>query len=150
MTTVLDRTAIAALMPHRGTMCLLDSVSAFDAQSLTCRANSHRQPNHPMRLADRLGSACLIEYAAQAMALHAGLCADSAHPATPDGGHGVIAAVRRVNLYVDRLDAVPGDLEIAVRLESGDAASAIYAFDVFSEARPLADGRLTVVFTARV
>ena len=74
---MLDRVAIAARIPHQGSMCLLDAVLAWDSGQIHCRASSHRQPDNPLRAAARLGAACGIEYAAQAMAVHGALLAPS-------------------------------------------------------------------------
>ena len=61
---------IAARVPHQGRMCLLDSVLQASENGLLCAADSHRDPGNPLRQQGRLGTACGIEYAGQAMALH--------------------------------------------------------------------------------
>ncbi|MFT4100813.1 MAG: 3-hydroxylacyl-ACP dehydratase, partial [Burkholderiaceae bacterium] len=67
---ILDAAGIAAILPHRGAMSLLDAVVAVDATRIECLSDSHRRAPHPMADADgRLGIACAIEYGAQAMAL---------------------------------------------------------------------------------
>ena len=66
---VLDQAWIAAHIPHQGTMCLLDEVVSWDEARIACRASSHRAPDHPLRTHGRLGAACGIESAAQAMAV---------------------------------------------------------------------------------
>jgi len=68
--TTLDKQWIAAHIPHQGNMCLLDHVSNWDAQSITCMAVSHQDTNNPLRSHGQLNTACGIEYAAQAMAVH--------------------------------------------------------------------------------
>ena len=89
---MLDRVAIAARIPHQGSMCLLDAVLAWDSGQIHCRASSHRQPDNPLRAAARLGAACGIEYAAQAMAVHGALLAPAGAPPRP----GYLASVRSV------------------------------------------------------
>jgi predicted hotdog family 3-hydroxylacyl-ACP dehydratase len=69
----LDRSWIEQNIPHHGRMCLLDEVLEWDAQHIRCRSGTHRQPDHPLRSQGRLGAACGIEYAAQAMAVHGAL-----------------------------------------------------------------------------
>ena len=69
----LDRDAIMRRIPHQGTMCLLDAVLAWDDDHIRCSASSHLQPDHPLRAHGRLGAACGVEYAAQAMAVHGAL-----------------------------------------------------------------------------
>src|SRR4051812_19397612 len=108
---------IAALLPHRHAMCLLDAVHSYDATTIVCGTSSHRRAPHPMADADgRLGAACGIEYGAQAMALHAALALrDSAGTVMDEAAPperlpiGMLVGVRAINLHVDRLDdiAVP-------------------------------------------
>lgn len=74
----LVRGELAALLPHRGRMCLIDEVVSWDAARICCRTRSHRDADNPLRSAEGLGAACAIEYAAQAMALHAALAGASA------------------------------------------------------------------------
>ena len=140
---------IAARIPHRGRMCLLDEVLELDPVHIRCRAVSHRDPDNPLRAHGRLGAVCGIEYAAQAMALHAGCPAgEPTRPASLAGGvHGLIASVRRVALEVSRLDDLPGDLIAAAVHVHGDAHSALYDFTLTSEGRLLASGRAAVVLT---
>ena len=64
----LDRTWLLAHLPHQGPMCLLDQIAAWDTGSIRCTATSHRDQDNPLRAQGRLGAACGIEYAAQAMA----------------------------------------------------------------------------------
>src|SRR2546430_8967757 len=74
----LDRQWIEQHIPHKGRMCLLDEVLSWDAARIRCRSATHRSPDNPLRLHGRLGAACGIEYAAQAMAVHGALVAASA------------------------------------------------------------------------
>ena len=74
----LDHAWIEQHIPHKGRMCLLDAVLSWDATRIRCRSASHRTPDNPLRAHGRLGAACGIEYAAQAMAVHGALVAASA------------------------------------------------------------------------
>ncbi len=69
----LDRAWIERHIPHHGRMCLLDEVIEWNAEHIRCRSGTHRMADHPLRSHGRLGSACGIEYAAQAMAVHGAL-----------------------------------------------------------------------------
>ena len=120
-------------------MCLLDSVESHDATRVMCRAASHRSPANPLRVGDRLPAVAAIEYAAQAMAAHGGLCAMAG--AAP----GRLVAVRDVRLHVATLDDVADDLEIAAHCVAADAAGLVYAFAVTAGGRTLAEGRATVM-----
>ena len=142
---MLDRVAIAARIPHQGSMCLLDAVLAWDSGQIHCRASSHRQPDNPLRAAARLGVACGIEYAAQAMAVHGALLAPAGAPPRP----GYLASVRSVQLAVDRLDDLPQDLDIVAERLSGDENNILYHFRVEHAGDLLLSGRAAVMLVAQ-
>ncbi|MCZ7566324.1 MAG: 3-hydroxylacyl-ACP dehydratase [Burkholderiales bacterium] len=137
--------ALARLLPHRGTMCLLDTIESASPERIACRASSHRAADHPLRVNGRLPALVAIEYAAQAMAAHGGLAAarDGA-----DAAPGFLVAVRDVRLHVDTLDALGDDLLVrATRLAAG-AGGLVYAFEVSAGTRKVAEGRATVALRA--
>ncbi len=142
---MLDRVAIAARIPHQGSMCLLDAVLAWDSGQIHCRASSHRQPDNPLRAAARLGAACGIEYAAQAMAVHGALLAPAGAPPRP----GYLASVRSVRLAVDRLDDLAQDLDIVAERLSGDEHNILYHFRVEHAGDLLLSGRAAVMLVAQ-
>jgi predicted hotdog family 3-hydroxylacyl-ACP dehydratase len=141
----LDRRWIEQNIPHHGRMCLLDEVIGWDAQHIRCRTGTHRAADHPLRSSGRLGIACGIEYAAQAMAVH-GALAGGARNARSEAGF--LAALRNVQLHVPRLDDVQTELICEATLIAGDRGSALYEFAILSAARRLLSGRATVVFDA--
>jgi predicted hotdog family 3-hydroxylacyl-ACP dehydratase len=126
-------------------MCLLDEVIEWDATHIRCRSGTHRAADHPLRSRGRLGMACGIEYAAQAMAAHGALAAGAAQ-ARPEAGF--LAGVRGVRLQVVQFDDVPGDLLCSAVLLAGDERTALYQFALESGSRQLLSGRATVVFDA--
>ncbi|MHB0973322.1 MAG: 3-hydroxylacyl-ACP dehydratase [Thiobacillus sp.] len=140
----LDRAWLLAHLPHQGSMCLLDAVTDWDGQRIRCAASSHRHADNPLRAHDRLGAACGIEYAAQAMAAHGALLAAS------DGspGAGYLASVRGVELRVARLDDIAADLEVEAERLSGDDNTLLYGFRVSAAGRELLSGRAAVVLDA--
>jgi predicted hotdog family 3-hydroxylacyl-ACP dehydratase len=139
----LDRDWIEGHIPHHGKMCLLDEVLSWDIARARCRANSHRSLDNPLRAFGRLSAACGIEYAAQTMAVHGALIASSAGAAAP---RGFLASVRNVDLHVDRLDDVEGDLVMSVERVAGDERTALYEFAVLSPEQVLLNGRAAVLF----
>lgn len=141
---MLDRTAIAARIPHQGDMCLLDTVRDWNASIIQCTASSHRRADNPLRNDAQLGIAAGIEYAAQAMALHGGLLADSSQPPR----QGYLASVRSVNFHTLRLDDQPADLLVEAERLSGDANQVLYRFAVSAAGQPLLDGRAAVILDA--
>jgi predicted hotdog family 3-hydroxylacyl-ACP dehydratase len=141
----LDRSWIERNIPHHGRMCLLDEVIEWDAQHICCRSGTQRAPDHPLRSEGRLGIACGIEYAAQAMAAHGALAGGADNPRSELG---FLASLRDVRFHVMRLDDIVGDLLCDAVLVAGDRGSALYEFALRSEARRLLGGRATVVFDA--
>ena len=125
-------------------MCLLDAVLAWSETSITCRATSHRLPNNPLRAAERLGAANGIEYAAQAMAIHGALLANS----DDQPRQGYLTSVRSVQLHVARLDDLPGELMVQAERLSGDANNLLYQFSLSHAGRCLLEGRAAVVLDA--
>jgi predicted hotdog family 3-hydroxylacyl-ACP dehydratase len=138
----LDHAAIAARVPHAGRMCLLHSLLAWSSEHVECAITGHADPAHPLRSASGLLAPCAIEYAGQAMALHAALCA--APGATPRAGF--LASARSVVLHVPRLDTAPGPLRVRAEKLAGDEKQAMYRFRLAdANDRLLVEGRATVV-----
>lgn len=163
---LLDHDGITELIPHRGRMSLLDGLLAWDEHQIHCVARNHRDPQHPLRSASGLLSSCLVEYAAQAMALHGGLSHRAALAAgqTPRIGAGYLASMRAVELSVWRLDDLPSGppeatatpamaprsgfddtLHIHATRRAGDAQQVLYDFAVHHAGHCLARGRAAVV-----
>jgi predicted hotdog family 3-hydroxylacyl-ACP dehydratase len=139
-----DHTWLLAHLPHQGSMCLLDGVTDWDAQRIRCRASSHRRSDNPLRAHDRLGAACGIEYAAQAMAAHGALLATPGE--APRVGY--LTSVRSVDFLVARLDDIAVDLSVEAERLSGDDTTILYGFRVAAGERLLLSGRATVVLDA--
>jgi len=126
-------------------MCLLDQVEAWDQQCIQCRATSHRAADNPLRADGRLGAACGIEYAAQAMAVHGALLApaDNTSPRV-----GYLVSVRGTQLYVSRLDDIAADLQVVATCITRSENNILYQFSVSAAGRLLLEGRATVVLNA--
>ncbi|MGI4846905.1 MAG: 3-hydroxylacyl-ACP dehydratase [Janthinobacterium lividum] len=125
-------------------MCLLDRIEAWDGQQLRCMAGSHRNAGNPLRAFGRLGAACGIEYAAQAMALHGALLA----PQQSRPRAGFLASVRGVQLHVQRLDDIEAELLVVVERFSGDDNHVLYDFSISANDLLLLDGRAAVILDA--
>jgi len=138
----LDHEAIARLIPHSGSMCLLAGMTRWSDTEIVCHANSHRDPCNPLRTARGLLSPCAIEYAAQAMALHGALVGQAAESAVRPG---FLASARGVQLHLLRIDELPGELRIEVTRLAGDDKQILYSFNVTHQGDPVADGRAAVV-----
>lgn len=141
----LDHAWIASHIPHQGSMCLLESVLAWDQEKIECRANSHRALDNPLRAHGQLGVACGIEYAAQAMAVHGALLApkDSTRPKV-----GYLVSVRGVSMTVTRLDDIHADLLIVATCIMASESNMLYQFAVSANDQLLIQGRAAVVSNA--
>jgi predicted hotdog family 3-hydroxylacyl-ACP dehydratase len=123
ITEPLQREQFAHLLPHSGDMLLIDEVLSWQAQQITCRCYSHKKTDHPLRLAGKLSALHLIEYGAQAMAVHCGLLTGQAHP-------GFLAAVRAAHFYIDDLDGVTTDLLIQATAQLQLPNGAVYFLQI--------------------
>jgi predicted hotdog family 3-hydroxylacyl-ACP dehydratase len=141
---IVGRDEIERLIPHAGTMCLLDGVLAWDKESIRCFSARHRTPDNPLRQEGRLGILCGVEFAAQAMAVHGGL----AGAISPRPRAGYIATLREVICHRDRLDTLDGDLIIDALRVMGDDERVVYSFTLSSQAQKLLTGRAAVVLRA--
>lgn len=139
---MLDKSQWSALIPHQGTMCLLDTVVAWDAQRIHARTASHVRGDNPLRVDGRLRSLHLCEYGAQAMAVHGGLLAQTA------GGRaapGLLVSLRDVELARACVHDLAGELDVhAERLLAGEQ-SWQYAFRVEHDGVLVARGRAAVM-----
>jgi predicted hotdog family 3-hydroxylacyl-ACP dehydratase len=138
---LIDRRRIAELIPHAGRMCLLDAATRWDADGIECTATSHRLADNPLRREGRLGAACALEYAAQAMALHGALTA----PAARRSAGGLLAAARDFAMHREFLDDADATLSIEARCVLGGASRVIYEFRVRDARGTIAEGRAAVV-----
>ena len=132
----------AHLIPHAGTMCLLDEVMDWDAMHLHARSASHQRADNPLRADGMLHAVNLCEYAAQAMAVHGALreC-EAGSTARP----GLLVALRDVELSVERIDDLEGRLQVHVECLIAMAESLQYAFRVEHRGSVLATGRAAVM-----
>jgi predicted hotdog family 3-hydroxylacyl-ACP dehydratase len=123
-------------------MCLLDNVVDWTADRIHTQSGGHRDPDHPLRHNGRLAALHLIEYAAQAMAIHGGL---SAQAAGERAAPGMLVSARAVKLQVDRIDdlALPIDVRASRLVASGGGW--LYAFEVDCGPQRLAEGRVAVL-----
>jgi predicted hotdog family 3-hydroxylacyl-ACP dehydratase len=128
-------------------MVFLDEVLHWDEAKILCRTGSHRNSGNPLRAAGRLGAACGVEFAAQAMALHGCLT----FPGDQDAPRaGLLASVRELELRVARLDDIEADLEVEAERLAGDALAALYAFALRAEGVLLLRGRASAILNAEL
>src|SRR5881394_2286331 len=141
MTTPIDKAEIRRLIPHAGTMCLLDSVLGWDDESIVCTTNTHRNKANPLRRDERLSALHALEYGAQAAAIHGGLRARAAGTTAPAC---YLAALRDTHLYVGRLDDLHSPLEVRAKRLFGDAGNTVYECAILTSGNVIAEGRITI------
>ncbi len=135
---------IASMIPHTGSMCLLDQVVGYDETQIHCSTASHRDAANPLAVAGRLDTICAVEYAAQAMALHGALTG----PVVGRPAMGYLASLRDVDCEDDRLDLLEADLDVTATRLHGETGRVIYDFAVHCQGRKLLTGRAAVVLDA--
>ncbi len=141
----LDRAAIEDLIPHAGSMCLLESVVGWDQEAIECRTRSQMATDNPLRVDGGVPIEAGIEYAAQAMAVHGGL------GDTGSGGprRGFVAVVNRVAWSAEWLDDEPGELCIHAHALQGDDDGRQYGFRIDRGGRTVIEGTALVVLESR-
>jgi len=140
---MLPKTDWAHLIPHAGTMCLLDGVLSWDERTIHAISASHSRMDNPLRSAAGLHAIHLAEYGAQAMAVHGALLARTQGVAAARPG--MLVSLRDVQLgaeYVDRLD---GRLDVRAECLHADHGGAQYRFRVEHAGCLLASGCATVI-----
>lgn len=138
---IISKDALCRLIPHHGTMCLLDAVEQWDDTNILCATSSHRDVTNPLRRDNQLEAICGVEYAAQAMAVHVGLLRQKQeHRLTV----GYLGAVKNLTLLAARLDDVKEDLTVQATRLVGEVDCFIYTFRVSAERQELLNGRASI------
>jgi predicted hotdog family 3-hydroxylacyl-ACP dehydratase len=141
---IIGREALAALIPQKGTMCLLDGVDYWDDQRIICTSTQHRSAANPLRTRAGLSSLHGIEFAAQAMAAHGGLTASS----QPRPGVGLLLSARDCVFHCRRLDAIVAPLTVEAQQMGSNDETRLYRFKVSAQGLPLVEGRAAVMLRA--
>lgn len=129
------------MIPHAGTMCLLDAVDCWDENSIRCHSTSHHNSENPLRENGKLASITLVEYAAQAAAVHAGLV---------DAGIGgtakaFIGAIKSLKLHTQTVDDSIAVLNCSAQCSLQSAEGAIYELTVHGNDTLLMEARVVLV-----
>ncbi|MBB6093380.1 putative hotdog family 3-hydroxylacyl-ACP dehydratase [Povalibacter uvarum] len=134
----IGRERLEQLVPHAGSMCLLDRVLSHASDRIVCVADNHRDAAHPLRHGGRLAALHLAEYAAQATAVHGALVG------TGTARPGMLAALRDLRLFIDRIDTLDTPLMITARRQLSQASGSLYEFEVRAGDRLLCQGRVAI------
>jgi predicted hotdog family 3-hydroxylacyl-ACP dehydratase len=135
---MLSRQEIQHLLPHSGTMFLLDEVVSWDAARIECRSRSHCVADHPLAHDGRIGVACGVEYCLQAMALHGALTASAPQPP------GFLARIGAARFFVSYLDELGAELSAQATLIQALPRGLNYSFTLSGAGRLAIEGSATV------
>jgi len=134
---------LCELIPHSGKMCLIDSVDKWDSESIICTTKTHQNSDNPLLFNGILPISALIEYGAQAMAIHGAIIARESGEKMQEG---YLAALKDViffnNLEINKISSL---LVIEATRKLASQGNMIYEFLVTSEGSDLISGRATVV-----
>lgn len=127
------------LIPHHGSMCLLDQIVEWNPERVVLVTSSHRSADNPLRHAGRLRAVHLCEYGAQAMAVHGALLSQGQAMA------GMLVSLRGVEFGVDYIDDLPQPLQVIAQCLQATPASQQYRFEVWHAGSSIAAGRAAVM-----
>jgi len=133
----IGRDQLLTLIPHAGTMCLLDRVVAHSEHDIQCATRTHVRSDNPLRRDGQLSALHLVEYAAQAMAAHGALASGGVQ-------RGMLASVRDIQLHVDRIDTIDTELTVHATRRIAQATGSLYDFSVRESGRLLCEGRIAI------
>jgi predicted hotdog family 3-hydroxylacyl-ACP dehydratase len=139
---MLDKSDWGNLIPHQGTMCLLDTVVAWTPEAIHARTDSHRRADNPLRSDGILRAVHLCEYGAQSMAVHGALIAREAGLGAAPG---FLVSLRGVSLALARIDDLDGPLDVYGDRLLGSETSWQYAFRIEHAGGEIASGRAAVM-----
>ncbi|MEP7185832.1 MAG: phosphotransferase [Rhodanobacter sp.] len=140
---MLPKTDWAHLIPHAGSMSLLDAVQAWDEQTIHATTSSHARSDNPLRGEGGLHAVNLAEYGAQAMAVHGGLLARSRGSDAVRPGR--LVSLRDVQLFDTHVDQLDGPLDVHAQCLYADDRGAQYSFRIEHRGRVLCSGRAAVI-----
>lgn len=138
---------VAALIPHAGAMRLIDHVDAAASEEVVCSTRTHLSPDNPLRAHGVLPASTAIEYAAQAMAVHAALMRGERERGGPPR-RGFLVVASGVSWSADRLDETDAPLTIRATRLASIGGGAQYAFTVSDGGAVQVSGTLTLQLEA--
>ena len=129
---------IARLIPHSGSMVMLDRVVDWHRGNISCWTEAHLRLDNPLRRDGILPAVAGIEIAGQAMAVHGRLISEGPQR------KGLLGGLRDIRLNVSRLDDLHVPLVVDAQLLGGNSGGRIYLFKVCADLRILLEGRASV------
>ncbi|MBA5249034.1 MAG: 3-hydroxylacyl-ACP dehydratase [Gammaproteobacteria bacterium] len=133
---------LCELIPHSGKMCLIDTVEKWDAESITCTTQTHQNHDNPLLANGILPVFALIEYGAQAMAIHGAIIAKESEEEMQAG---YLASLKDVNFLNTEINNITSPLTIKATRKFASQGNMIYKFLISSEGNNLISGQATVI-----
>ena len=138
---LIQRQQIAQLIPHGEAMCLLDQITGWDEHHLNATTASHRLADNPLIENGRMDAVALVEYGAQAAAVHAALRQSGLGAARP----AYLGAIKRLRLFFQDVDTRVDELQIRVQCIFNEDNGAIYDIRACAEGNDLMTGRIVLI-----
>ena len=126
-------------------MSMLDSVIDWSDNSITCVTSTHRHASNPLMVGANLPSLCLIEYGAQAAAVHAALVANRVDG---QGKPAYIGNLKNIEWKEALVDSALPTLTITANLVASSASGAIYDIEASAEQETLLTASMTLIMRA--
>jgi predicted hotdog family 3-hydroxylacyl-ACP dehydratase len=133
----LTREQIAALIPHGASMSMFDEVVSWDANSILCRSFYTDSSQNPLMSDELLASVLLIEFGAQAAAIHAALLQSSLGARGP----AYIGAVKQVALHKSCVNTQAA-VDVEANCLLNNANGAIYEVNASQLGERIMSGKL--------
>jgi len=140
-----DHASIAALIPHQGEMCLIDQVLDWDAEQISARSGTVHQSSNPLLQDGQLYTVVLVEYAAQAAAIHAALAGEG----MGRDRAAVVGAIKSLQLHVPVVATAITELTLTARCILNDPGGAIYQLSAQAADETLMEARVVLVLPQR-
>lgn len=138
---LIQRQQIARLIPHGEAMCLLDQITDWDGHHLSATTASHRRADNPLFENGWMDTVTLVEYGAQAAAVHAALQQSGLGAVRP----AYLGAIKKLRLFTRQVDVSVAELQILAQCVFSDNSGAIYDIHVCAGDIDLLGGRIVLV-----
>ncbi len=140
---LMDRAAIADLIPHGSAMCMLDGLISWDGELIQCCSDRHRAADNPLLESGVIPGACLVEFCAQAAALHGALLQHEMPGQTPAPVL-YLGAVKQLQLHRQTIDRSLPTLQIFAQCAVASSSGSIYQISAMAGADQLLQGRIVL------
>ncbi len=139
----LARLDIETLIPHSDGMCLLEKIVAYTPEYICCQTQTHLEVNNPLKREGALSNMHLIEYGAQAVAVHGGLI-ERLSTSKWEPRLGYIALLKSIKWGY--FDPITPFLEVKADLITANEMSKLYEFYIVDAVQQnVCSGRVMVV-----